>query len=212
MIIITGSDMNTARYSVSRDTRDNRMDPSDGSLIELSQEIAGIGGDAKYYQAIIRGAYYKPLYFNSIVLGVKGRVGSVIGLGEKVTQSQRFYIGGRSVRGFEGSGIGPRDTGSGAAVGGNNVVNGSFEIVSPLGFSKDLGMRWTVFSDFGSVWDTDFPNGVTGAKKSSLRTSVGTGILWDTYIGPMSFYWANAINSEKYDRKKTFQFTIGTRL
>jgi outer membrane protein insertion porin family len=201
-----------ARYSVSRDTRDNRMDPSDGSLIELSQEIAGIGGDAKYYQAIIRGAYYKPLYFNSIVLGVKGRVGSVIGLGEKVTQSQRFYIGGRSVRGFEGSGIGPRDTGSGAAVGGNNVVNGSFEIVSPLGFSKDLGMRWTVFSDFGTVWDTDFPNGVTGAKKSSLRTSVGTGILWDTYIGPMSFYWANAINSEKYDRKKTFQFTIGTRL
>ena len=73
-------------------------------------------------------------------------------------------------------------------------------------------MRWTVFSDFGTVWGTDFPTGVTGAKDSSLRTSLGVGLLWDTVVGPLSFYWANPVSKESHDKTKTFQFTIGTRL
>jgi outer membrane protein insertion porin family len=116
------------------------------------------------------------------------------------------------VRGFDGSGIGPRDTGSNAAVGGNNVMTAGVEVISNLGLSKDLGMRWTVFSDVGSVWDTDFPTGVTGANDNSLRSSLGVGILWDTFIGPMSFYWANATSKKSYDQTSTFQFAIGTRL
>ena len=67
------------------------------------------------------------------------------------------------MRGFDGGGIGPRDTGNAASVGGNNYYAGSFEIVSDMGFTKDLGMRWTVYTDYGSVWGTDYPAGVTGA-------------------------------------------------
>ncbi len=199
-------------YTVGRDTLDNRFDPSDGSLFEVAQEIAGIGGDAQYYRTVLSGAYYRPMMFNTFFLGAKGRLGQVTGLGEKVTQSQRFFLGGRRVRGFDGSGIGPRDTGSDAAVGGNKVVNGSFEVVSRAGISQDLSMRWTVFSDFGSVWETDYPSGVTGASDSSIRTSVGVGLLWDTFIGPMSFYWAKPTTKKSYDKTRTFQFTIGTRL
>ena len=117
-----------------------------------------------------------------------------------------------SVRGFALSGIGPRDTGSKAAVGGNTLVTGSVEVVSHLGLSKDLNMRWTVFSDFGSVWGTDYPSGVTGANDKSMRSSVGVGLLWDTVVGPLSFYWANPVSKKSYDKTKTFQFTIGTRL
>ena len=199
-------------YTFGRDRLDNRFDPSEGSLFEVDQEIAGVGGDAQYYRTILSGAYYRPIMFNTFFLGTKGRIGQVTGLGEKVTQSQRFFLGGRRVRGFDGSGIGPRDRGSNAAVGGNKVVNGSFEVVSRAGISQDLSMRWTVFSDFGSVWETDYPSGVTGANDSSIRTSLGAGILWDTFIGPMSFYWAKPTAKKSYDKTRTFQFTIGTRL
>jgi len=199
-------------YTVGRDTLDNRFDPSDGSLFEVAQELAGIGGDAQYYRVVLSGAYYKPMMFNTFFLGTKGRIGQVSGLGEKVTQSQRFFLGGRRVRGFDGSGIGPRDSGSDAAVGGNKVFNGTFEVVSRAGISQDLSMRWTVFSDFGSVWETDYPSGVIGANDSSLRASIGAGLLWDTFIGPMSFYWAKPTTKKSYDKTRTFQFTIGTRL
>ena len=201
-----------ASYVVGQDRLDNRLDPSEGTLFELRQELAGIGGDAKFYKVTGRAAYYHPVNFNALFFGVKGRASQVVGLGEKVTQSQRFFLGGRDVRGFALSGIGPRDTGSKAAVGGNTLVTGSVEVVSHLGLSKDLNMRWTVFSDFGSVWGTDYPSGVTGANDKSMRSSVGVGLLWDTVVGPLSFYWANPVSKKSYDKTKTFQFTIGTRL
>ncbi|MGC6520853.1 MAG: outer membrane protein assembly factor BamA [Candidatus Puniceispirillaceae bacterium] len=199
-------------YTVGQDKLDSRYDPTEGTLMELRQELAGLGGDAQFYKVTARAAYYRPMNFNTFFLGLRGRVGQVVGLGEDITQSQRFFLGGRDVRGFTYSGIGPRDTGSKAAVGGNSVMNGSVELVSSAGLSKDLNMRWTVFSDFGSVWDTDFPTGVTGANNSSIRTSLGVGLLWDTVVGPLSFYWAKPVSKESYDQTKTFQFTIGTRL
>lgn len=199
-------------YTVGRDTRDSRFDPSTGTLLELFEEVSGIGGDVTYSKTIVRGAFYRPYLFNTLVFGAQGELGHVNGLGEKVTQSQRFFLGGYKVRGFDGSGIGPRDIGNNAAVGGNNVASGTLELVSTLGLSKDLGLRWTVFSDIGSVWGNDYPTGVKGAENSALRTSLGFGILWDTAIGPLSFYWADAISKESYDGLKRFQFTIGTRL
>ena len=120
--------------------------------------------------------------------------------------------GGNGGGGFDGGGIGPRDTGNNASVGGNNFYSGSFELVSNAGFSEDLGLRWTVYSDYGALWGTDYPANVKGANDKDMRTSVGFGLLWDTAIGPLSFYWADAVNKKSYDRTRRFQFTIGTRL
>lgn len=198
-------------YTIGKDTRDNKFDPSEGHLLELSETLAGLGGDAQYSRTIGRAAYYQPYLFNAVILGVRGRVGHVSGIGEKVTQSQRFFLGGRLVRGFTGSGIGPRDTGSKGAVGGNNMYSGSVEIVSDLGLSKDIGLRWTAYTDFGSVWGSDYPAGVTKPDDESLRASLGVGLLWDTVIGPMSFYWADPISKQSHDETKRFQLSIGTR-
>jgi outer membrane protein insertion porin family len=199
-------------YTIGRDTRDSRFDPTEGMYAEVSETFSGVGGDVTFLRTNLRAGYYKPFLFKSVVLGLKGRVGNVSGLGDDVTQSERFFLGGQSVRGFDSNGIGPRDTGSKAAVGGNNVYNGTVEIVSNLGVTKDAGVRWTVFSDFGSVWETDFPSGVTKPNDQTIRNSFGVGILWNTAIGPLSFYWAKPINEAKHDNTKTFQFSIGTRL
>ncbi|MBT3655444.1 MAG: outer membrane protein assembly factor BamA, partial [Alphaproteobacteria bacterium] len=199
-------------YTIGRSTLDNRFDPTEGYLYELDETISGLGGDVTFMKTSVRASYFKPLNFNSFILGVRGRAGFVDGLGEKVTQSARFYLGGRTVRGFDSSGIGPRDTGANSAVGGNYMYSATAEIVSSYGLSEDLGVRWTVFSDIGSVWDTDYPSGVTGANDDSLRQSVGVGFLWDTAVGPLTFYWADAVSKSSHDQLKRFQFNIGTRL
>ena len=199
-------------YTIGRSTLDNRFDPTEGYLYELDETVSGLGGDVTFVKTSVRASYFKPLNFNSFILGVRGRAGFVDGLGEKVTQSARFYLGGRTVRGFDSSGIGPRDTGANSAVGGNYMYSATAEIVSSYGLSEDLGVRWTVFSDIGSVWDTDYPSGVTGANDDSLRQSVGVGFLWDTAVGPLTFYWADAVSKTSHDQLKRFQFNIGTRL
>ena len=199
-------------YTIGRSTLDNRFDPTEGYLYELDETVSGLGGDVTFMKTSVRASYFKPLNFNSFILGVRGRAGFVDGLGEKVTQSARFYLGGRTVRGFDSSGIGPRDTGANSAVGGNYMYSATAEIVSSYGLSEDLGVRWTVFSDIGSVWDTDYPSNVTGANDDSLRQSVGVGFLWDTAVGPLTFYWADAVSKTSHDQLKRFQFNIGTRL
>ena len=212
----TGEENKTLRtssltYTVGRETLDNRFDPTEGYVYELSEEYAGVGGDVTYLKSHFRFGYYQPLFYKKVVLGVRGRLGNVDGLGEKVTQSSRFFLGGRSVRGFDGNGIGPRDEGTNSATGGNNFYSGSIEAISSLGLNDDLGMRWTIFSDFGALWGTDYPEGVIGAEDTSTRQSIGFGILWDTAIGPLTFFWADPLAEEAHDKTRRFQFNIGTR-
>ena len=114
--------------------------------------------------------------------------------------------------GFDSTGLGPRDTGSKSAVGGKKMYSGRFEIISSIGMNEDTGIQWTVFTDFGSLWDTDYPTGVTQPNVSKLRSSVGAGFFWSTGIGPLSFSWAKPLSKMPHDTTRTFQFNIGTRL
>ena len=199
-------------YTLGIEKRDNRFDPSDGFFAEISETYSGLGGDVNFLKSVVRGANYRSVSFDRFVLGARAEAGHINGLGEKVTQSNRFFLGGNKVRGFDGAGIGPRDNSSDGAVGGNNYYAGSFDVITNVGLNPDLGVRWTLFADYGSAWDTDFPSGVIGAKDDNVRKSIGFGLLWDTAIGPLSFYWAEPISKQPYDKLREFQFTIGTRL
>ena len=198
-------------YRLTKDTRDNRLNPTRGYMWRVSESLAGLGGDATYAKTRLHGQYLWPLFFNSVIVGVDGEAGYIDGLGENVTRSNRFILGGRKVRGFAGAGIGPRDTGDNSAVGGNQYYVGSLNVISDVGIDKDLGMRWTVFTDVGSVWGTDYPENVRGADDDSMRSSFGWGLLWDTVVGPMTFMWAYPIDKESYDKTKVFQFRFGGR-
>ncbi|MDC1383367.1 outer membrane protein assembly factor BamA [Candidatus Puniceispirillum sp.] len=199
-------------YVLSQDTRNNRFDPTEGFYTELDETISGLGGDVKFLRTRISAAYYKPLLFQSVILGVSGKLGYIAGLGDKVTRSQHFYLGGRDIRGFDSTGLGPRDTGSKSAVGGKKMYSGRFEVISSIGLNEDTGIRWTVFTDFGSLWDTDYPTGVIKPNASKVRSSLGAGFFWSTAIGPLSFSWAKPLSQMPHDTTRTFQFNIGTRL
>ena len=198
-------------YTITKDTRDSRIDPSRGYLLQASESFAGLGGDATYLRTVLRGQYLKPLYFNTFIIGIEAEAGLIDGLDEKVTRSNRFILGGRKVRGFASAGIGPRDAGDDSSVGGNQYYVASLNLTSSYGIDNDLGMRWTTFVDAGSLWDTDYPENVIEPDDDSMRSSFGYGILWDTVIGPMSFVWAYPIDKETHDNTKVFQFSFGGR-
>ena len=203
--------MSEVSYSLSQDKRDSRIDPREGYYWRLQESVAGLGGDVQYLRTSVKGQYLYPMFYKRAVLGFDAEAGLIDGIGEKVARSTRFLIGGRKVRGFDAGGIGPRDTGDNSAIGGNKYYVGSVNLISDLGLDPDLGVRWTVFADAGAVWDTDYPSGVRGANDNDPRTSFGYGFLWDTAIGPMSFFWAHPIDKQTYDKTRTFQFNFGGR-
>ena len=209
-----GKVLSSLGYSFSKDNRDNRFNPTSGYYYKLSEEFAGIGGDVNYLRSILSGSYHYKYDYTDIVLGAKAEIGNIEGLDQNVSKSSRFFIGGRKIRGFESSGIGPREgnSSSSSAVGGNNYYSGRFSMRSGIGMPRETGIKWTLFSDYGSLWgvdDTASNYDVTTDTKS-LRLTFGYGFLWETPIGPLSFTWADALKKESFDQLRKFEFRIGS--
>ena len=209
-----GKVLSSAGYRISKDTRDNRFNPASGFYYSLSEQYAGLGGDVNYVSSILRGSYYHKYDYVDLVVGISGEYGNIEGVDENVSKSNRFFLGGRKVRGFDSSGIGPRVTenSSASAVGGNNYYAGRVALRSGIGFPSETGIQWTIFTDFGSLWGVDdtIDNYAISTDQKELRMSFGYGFQWETPIGPLTFTWADAIKKESYDQLQRFEFRLGS--
>jgi outer membrane protein insertion porin family len=141
---------------------------------------------------------------------IGGEVGQINGLGEDTRILDRFFIGGRNVRGFAPSGLGPRDRGTGDALGAKRYYAGTVEAQTPLPLGDDFQIRGRLFTDFGAAWGVDSaPGGVLDSE--SPRLSVGAGASWRSPLGPIQFDLGFPIRSEDFDEKETFRFSFGTQ-
>ena len=112
------------------DARDSRINPTEGYFIRLNNEIAGLGGDAHFSRNRLGAGVYFPVT-EGTVLSFLGEVGYIIGIGEDVAISDRFFLGGDSLRGFAPAGVGPRELNSDDALGGNRFARASAELGLP---------------------------------------------------------------------------------
>ena len=204
---ITSSSMT---YSLSQDTRDSYFNPSSGYMWIFDNTYAGIGGNTKFYKSVFNIKAFYPINYGDYVLGLKSGFGFISSIDDKITSSNRFLLGGKTLRGFDNAGVGPRDTGNNEAVGGNNFYNLSFELKSDEFMPDDTGLEWFVFSDIGSLWGTDYKSGVRGYDDSKPRVTNGFGLSMNTPVGPLQMVWGFPIQSETYDIEENFQFSIGT--
>ena len=209
-----GKLLSSLGYRISKDTRDNRFNPTSGYYYALSEQFAGLGGDINYLSSILRGSYYYKYDYVDMVVGISGEYGNIEGLDENVSKTNRFFLGGRKVRGFDSSGIGPRvsESSSSSAVGGNNYYAGRVALRSGIGFPSETGIQWTVFTDFGTLWGVDdtADNYALSTDLKEIRMSFGYGFQWETPIGPLTFTWADAIKKESYDQLQKFEFRLGS--
>lgn len=194
---------------ITYDTRDSTLEPTEGGVIRFDTEIAGIGGDARYASTRLGANYYIPIR-DQWIFSALGEVGYIVGWGdEDVRINERFYIGGATLRGFERSGIGPRDTATNDSLGGNQFYRGSVELGFPVGLPEEFGVRGHLFSDFGSLWGVD-DNGAGIEDESSLRVSVGVGGSWRSPLGPIRIDLAAPVVKEDFDIEEVFRFSFGT--
>ena len=103
-------------YTLLYDDRDNRIRPTRGQSIGISQDFAGLGGSVKYVKTRINAdKFWKP--FGNFVFGLSLESGYIHPLESRGLESvgvddvrltDRFYLGEPQMRGFDIRGVGPR--------------------------------------------------------------------------------------------------------
>lgn len=192
------------------DTRDSMLLTTEGLYYWLDTEVAGLGGDAKYVSGRTGASYFYPV-MDQVVVNALGEVGAITGYSNTdVEINERFFIGGSTLRGFERSGIGPRDSKTDDALGGNMFYRGSVEGSFPVGLPKEMGIKGHLFTDFGSLMDID-ESGSSLLEEDSLRASAGVGLSWRSPFGPIRVDLAVPYLKEDFDEEEYFRFDFGTR-
>lgn len=214
-------------YSLIHNSFDDQKEPRDGLYASVTQTIYGAGGDAEFMRSDLVLAAYKELS-NDLDIVAFGRVraGNIADFGSVYRTQDNFYNNSKSVRGFKGSGMGPRDPVTGDALGGQNYYNATAELQFPLPFlPESAGFRGAFFADAGSVFGLDSSNralviasnpGLSALQlqqldDSSVRASVGASVIWSSPFGPLRFDYAFPLLKEDWDKTREFSFGISTK-
>lgn len=222
-------------YTLAYDTRNSVIRPTRGHALYFSQDFAGLGGDVRYLRSSINfDNYWTPWQGWTFRLG--GESGIIHGLGQDVRLSDKFFIGGPRIRGFDTAGMGPRDFASSQSLGGTAYYIGRGELFFPLGDAAlESGINASAFVDVGSLFraqedvlsactftQSQFDAAEADGNLSSLdtnclsgnsaspRIAVGIGFSWQSPFGPFRIDLAKTVKKQLGDRTQTLQFNVGT--
>lgn len=204
-------------YTYYLDRRNDPVEPTGGWDLEIDQEFAGVGGSVRYVRnEIVARTYYE--ITDEFLASLRIKAGSIEGIGQDVNISDRFFIGGSDFRGFERSGVGPRDLVSDNSLGAQAFAIGSAEVTFPNFLPEALDITTSFFSDVGVVGTADQNNVFLGAAPLvnveddlSPRVTAGISIYWQSPFGPVRVDLSKAVRKEDYDKTESFRFSAGTR-
>lgn len=190
---------------------DSHLDPTSGYRFTLSQDIAGLGGNAQWSRTQATAHYFYPL-FEGFTVMAKAEAGHMESLGNRILPMDRFFKGGDSFRGFAPAGIGPRDMTSTNedAIGGQTFAIGTLELSFPLGLPEEFGIRGAVFTEVGTLFNAP-ESGPDIRDDATPRASAGASLIWQSPFGPLRFDFAHAFLKQSYDKTEFFRFSVGAR-
>ncbi len=116
------ANISSVGYSLSYDARNNRLNPTRGVYVVLTQDLAGVGGDVNFLRSVVEARGYYPIYEGITLVG--RLIGGYINGwgGQDVRAVDAFYKGGDFVRGFDNAGLGPRDAVTGRCAGRQDLL------------------------------------------------------------------------------------------
>ncbi len=197
--------------TIAYDKRDSAIHTRDGYFLSLGTDVAGLGGDEKYFKFDGKAYWYKSLY-DFYTLKLFTNAGMIEAYGdETVRLANRYFLGGYTMRGFEAGGIGARDKYTNDALGGNWMVYSGAEFGFPIGLDE-LGISAHVFTDIGMIGEPDNLNTNDVYYSDSPRVSVGFGFQWMSPMGQIDVDFGFPIVKEDYDETEVFRLNFGTRL
>ncbi len=204
-------------------TLDNPRNPTNGIHAQFNNDLAGLGGAAKFARSTDDVRVYHEIA-GDVVGMVRAQSGYVTPWGgRQLPLLDGFFGGPQLVRGFAPNGFGPRDITPGTTMdnlGGNLYWATSAELQAPMPLvSPDAQLKVALFSDTGSLWATkassvtSFASSLTPAQQiansRAARASIGAGLVWDSMFGPIRVDYAYPIAKQPYDVTQRFTFHAG---
>lgn len=200
--------------TLARDTRDNRIMPTEGLYNVLTNEVSGtaLGGSNEFYRVNYRNMFYQPLWKKRLIFKQFFRIGYVKSLNDRpVPLYERFFTGGVfSLRGYQPDSVGPSiripNSISGQderfVYGGDKLLLFITELEIPI--YKKGGVSGVIFFDAGNAFAENENYNIL-----NLRLDYGFGLRWNSPMGPLRFEWGFPIQRRPGEDVVVFNFTIG---
>jgi outer membrane protein insertion porin family len=189
-----------------RDSRDSIMAPTRGGVVNLSADVAGLGGDSRYVKTIGSVTYFTPIWLDHVLSG-RLEAGHGFGWGGKdFPLFERFYLGGpNSIRGVKFRRISPVDE-TGTRIGGTTELLGNAEYIVPVPFLSVLGtVRVAAFFDIGNVYGFG-----TRFDPTDTREAAGAGVRWLSPFGPIRVDYGINLDRRKGEDFGALHFSVGS--
>ena len=200
-------------YSYSFDNRRTGLDPTTGYVVRFGQEFGF--GDTQFIKTSALAAAETRVLNEDVTLRATFEAGHLSYQDGFSRVTDRYFLNGNTLRGFEANGVGPRDVdpanGINDALGGNSYAVVRLETEFPLPVPEEYGISGGAFVDYGSVWDIGRdPTATTLYDDFTPRATAGLSVFWTTPLGPLRFNFTNALKSEEFDEERSFDLTVST--
>ncbi|MCL7405879.1 outer membrane protein assembly factor BamA [Paradonghicola geojensis] len=199
-------------YTYTWDTRRSGLDENRGVILRFGQEY-GFGDTTFIKTTATAGAEAKVLA-EEVTLRATIEGGHLAYLDGSGTITDRFFLSGRQMRGFDLYGMGPRyiEGEVNDPLGGNSYAVARLEAEFPIGLPDEYGIHGGAFIDYGSLWDpgVDCSDANVHYCDFTPRAVAGVSLFWDTPVGPLRFNFTDTLLSEDLDEAKSFDVTIST--
>ncbi|WOK38214.1 outer membrane protein assembly factor BamA [Sphingomonas sp. C3-2] len=167
-------------YTLAFDNTNNRIRPSSGNRMSLSQDFAGLGGSVNYLRTVARASKYWKVLGN-FIFSLSAEGGHIQPLGgarvgvdgspiDRIRLTDRFFLGEPQIRGFDIRGIGPRVQRFQYLTDANGYVrdaNGNLQVSTKNVSDDALGGR----TYYMTRAELEIPLG-SGAREMGLRPSI----------------------------------------
>ena len=189
-----------------KDNTNDNFNPTFGNFNKITVNLSPSEiSDDDYIKVSTTNNYYFTLDNKSNSIFILSKLGIASGLSKKIKTNDSFFLGG-DFKGYQYSGIGPRDS-SLNYLGGTKMYQLTVGYATPTLFDNTDTLIIKYFATIGSVFDSEY---TSTYNSKTPRASIGVSMDIMTAIGPLSFSLAKPISEQTGDKTQTFDFSIGS--
>ncbi|KAJ7512571.1 surface antigen-domain-containing protein [Mycena galericulata] len=187
-------------YTLSLDTRNDRLTPTRGFYVKALYELAGLGGGASFIKHEAHWQTSRPV-FPGVSVSCTARYGGLWGLNGPTLFSDRFQLGGpSSIRSFKANAMGPRDGLD--SLGGELYWSTGFSVISHLPKRPDWPVKTHAWVNAGRLDNIDkslpLPHNIA-ATLAKPSVSAGVGLIYNFDIARIEVNFGVPLVASKSD-------------